>query len=92
LWTGGGAVMSDGVGEADDFGPMDDEWNVPTAGIESRAECLIQLLAAYRDIADFDDIHQAMERLTTVQDWIRREARAAASDPVFTEEPESMTA
>lgn len=55
----------------------------PFEAIYNRAECLIQLLAAVQDIADFDDIHQAAERLDAVQAWIRREARAAAKDPIF---------
>jgi hypothetical protein len=52
----------------------------PTFG---RAECLEQLLEAFVDIADRDDIHQAAERLARVQDWIRREAEQAAADPIF---------
>lgn len=48
-----------------------------------RAECLEELLEAFVDIADRDDIHQAAERLVRVQDWIRREAEAAAADPIF---------
>jgi hypothetical protein len=51
--------------------------------VRNRTECLIQLLSAFHDIADFDDIHQAAQRLDTVQAWIRREARAAAADLVF---------
>jgi hypothetical protein len=58
--------------------------NLPPKDIvRNRAECLIQLLGAFRDIADFDDIHQAAERLDAVQAWIRREARDAAADPIF---------
>lgn len=49
----------------------------------SRAECLEQLLEAFVDIADRDDIHQAADRLARVQDWIKREAEAAAADPIF---------
>ena len=56
----------------------------PAAGIADRAECLEQLLEAFRDIADRDDIHQAADRLAQVQDWIRREAARAADDPIFT--------
>jgi hypothetical protein len=48
-----------------------------------RAECLQQLLLAYVDIVDRDDIHQAAERLVRVQQWIRGEAARAAADPVF---------
>jgi hypothetical protein len=48
-----------------------------------RSECLGQLLEAFADIADRDDIHQAAERLAKVQEWIRREAEAAAADPIF---------
>jgi hypothetical protein len=49
----------------------------------TRPECLEQILRAFRDIADRDDIHQAAERLTLVQDWIRTEAERAAADPIF---------
>jgi hypothetical protein len=49
----------------------------------TRIECLQQILGAFRDIADHDDIHQAAERLALVQDWIQREARSAAADPIF---------
>ena len=55
---------------------------VPPAAL-SRSECLEQLLEAFVDIADRDDIHQAAERLARVQDWIRAEAEAAAADPIF---------
>jgi len=48
-----------------------------------RDECLEQLLEAFADLAERDDIHQAAERLTKVQDWIKREAAAAADDPIF---------
>ena len=54
-----------------------------SAAMPDRAECLEQLLEAFADIADRDDIHQAAERLARVQDWIRREAEAAAADPIF---------
>lgn len=47
--------------------------------VGNRSECLIQLLGAFHDIADFDDIHQAAERLDAVQAWISREARIAAA-------------
>ena len=48
-----------------------------------RDECLDQLLEAFADIAERDDIHQAAERLAKVQEWIRQEAAAAAADPIF---------
>jgi hypothetical protein len=51
----------------------------------ARAECLDQLLLAFRDIADLDDIHQAAERLASVQAWIREETELAAADPIFAE-------
>jgi hypothetical protein len=51
--------------------------------VNSEAECLEQILEAFRDIADRDDIHQAASRLTRVQDWIRRVAELAAADPIF---------
>lgn len=49
----------------------------------SRTECLEQILYAFRDIADRDDIHQAAERLALVQQWIETEAARAAADPVL---------
>lgn len=55
---------------------------VPEA-IASEAECLEQILEAFRDIADRDDIHQAADRLARAQEWIRRAAELAAADPVF---------
>jgi hypothetical protein len=55
----------------------------PPDAIHTRVEALIQLLAAYRDLADFDDIHQADQRLREIQAWIKRETRAAAADPLF---------
>lgn len=48
-----------------------------------RDDCLEQLLLAFRDIADRDDIHQAAERLAAVQQWIHDEAERAAADPIF---------
>lgn len=51
--------------------------------IASRIDCLERILRAFGDIADRDDIHQAALRLASVQDWIRREADAAAADPIF---------
>jgi hypothetical protein len=53
--------------------------------LASSFDCLEQLLEAFRDIADRDDIHQAAARLELVQEWIRDEARRAAADPIFTE-------
>jgi hypothetical protein len=49
----------------------------------TRLECLEQILRAFRDIADRDDIHQAADRLASVQEWIRNEAERAAADPIF---------
>jgi hypothetical protein len=49
----------------------------------SREKCLDELLDAFADIAERDDIHQAAERLARVQEWIRAEAEAAAADPIF---------
>jgi hypothetical protein len=51
--------------------------------LASKIECLEQVLRAFRDIADHDDIHQAARRLALVQDWIRDEALRAAADPIF---------
>lgn len=53
--------------------------------IVEEAECLEQILEAFRDIADRDDIHQAAERLLLAQEWIRREAKRAAADPIFSD-------
>jgi hypothetical protein len=50
--------------------------------IRARADCLEQLLEAFRDI-DRDDIHEAARRLVLVQEWIRSEAEAAAGDAIF---------
>jgi len=55
----------------------------PPAVIATEAECLEQILEAFRDVADRDDIHQAADRLTRVQEWIRRAAELAAADPIF---------
>jgi hypothetical protein len=70
-WTGSGRC-----------GHSIDAWLDPHLG---RADCLEQVLLAFRDIADRDDIHQAAARLALVQEWIRREAERAAADPVFAE-------
>src|ERR1700722_8859224 len=51
------------------------------ATITSSADCLEQLLEAFSDIADRDDINQAAERLALVQEWVRREAEQAAKKP-----------
>ena len=51
--------------------------------VASEAECLEQILEAFRDIADRDDIHQAAARLERVQAWISRAAELAAADPIF---------
>jgi hypothetical protein len=51
--------------------------------LASRADCLEQLLGAFNDIADLDDIHQAAQRLALVQEWLRREVACAAADPLF---------
>jgi hypothetical protein len=53
--------------------------------IVGEGECLEQILEAFRDIADRDDIHQAAARLERVQAWIRRAAELAAADPIFAE-------
>lgn len=53
----------------------------------ARADCLEQLLEAFRDILDRDDIHQAARRLALVQQWIRDEAATAAADPLFADLP-----
>lgn len=49
----------------------------------ARIDCLEQLLLAFHDIVDRDDIHQAAQRLELVQQWIRDEAERAAADPIF---------
>lgn len=51
--------------------------------IADRSDCLEQILEAFCDIADRDDIHQAAARLRVVQDWIKLEAARAAADPIF---------
>jgi hypothetical protein len=57
----------------------------PPRPLASRADCLEEILQAFRDIADRDDIHQAAHRLVLVQEWIRNEAQRAAADPIFLE-------
>ncbi|HEY1794546.1 MAG TPA: hypothetical protein VGG57_00365 [Stellaceae bacterium] len=54
-----------------------------TTPIVEETECLEEILEAFRDIADRDDIHQAAARLERVQAWIRRAAELAAADPIF---------
>lgn len=63
------------------------ECSTASAGIGSRADCLEQLLLAFWDIADYDDIHQAAQRLDFVLQWIRDEAARAACDPIFVNPP-----
>jgi hypothetical protein len=53
------------------------------APLRTRIDCLEQILRAFHDIADRDDIHQAAERLALVREWIRNEAERAAVDPIF---------
>jgi hypothetical protein len=64
--------------DRDEFAPI-----ATAAPVVNRTECLLQLLAAFSDIADRDDIHQAAERLVLIQEWIKREAVLAAHDPIF---------
>ena len=54
-----------------------------SAATVERDACLEQLLEAFADIAERDDIHQAAQRLSQVQAWINREAATAADDPIF---------
>jgi hypothetical protein len=65
--------------EEQDFGHA----AAPRKPLRTRVECLEQILRAFRDIADRDDIHQAADRLALVQEWVRNEAEQAAADPVF---------
>jgi hypothetical protein len=51
--------------------------------LATRADCLEQILQAFRDIADRDDIHQAAHRLALVQQWICKEAECAGADEIF---------
>jgi hypothetical protein len=57
--------------------------NVLRSTLRTRIDCLEQILQAFQDIADRDDIHQAAHRLVVVQEWIQNEARCAAADPIF---------
>jgi hypothetical protein len=43
--------------------------------------CIEQLLEAFVDLADRDDIRRASERLLRVQEWIRRQAQETAEQP-----------
>jgi len=51
--------------------------------LATRTDCLEQILQAFRDIADRDDIHQAAHRLAVVQQWICKEAECAEVDEIF---------
>jgi len=63
---------------------LDDRTGGPSPTLlATKIECLEQLLQAFRDIADHDDIHQAAHRLELVQAWIDNEAERAAADPIF---------
>jgi hypothetical protein len=42
------------------------------ATISTREECMEQLLEAFMNIADHDDVLQAAERLARVRDWLAR--------------------
>jgi hypothetical protein len=59
--------------------------NGPAVNGFDKPQCLEQLLQAFLDIADRDDIHQAAARLLLIQQWIRDEAVHAAADPIFAE-------
>ena len=88
------AISADLPGESERVEKLDKLRSVPRVpgcraglpanpAVSGRADCLEQLLEAFADIADRDDIHQAAERLALVQDWISREAERAAADPIF---------
>jgi hypothetical protein len=49
----------------------------------TRDEYLDQLLEAFAEIADRDEILLAGKRLARVQEWIRREAERAAGNPTL---------
>jgi hypothetical protein len=53
----------------------------PPPAISTHDQCLEQLLQAFADLADREDIRQAAERLARVQEWIRHEAALASEDP-----------
>jgi hypothetical protein len=59
------------------------EWEGLRSTLRSRIDCLEQILRAFHDMADRDDIHQAANRLALVQEWIQDEAKRAAADPIF---------
>jgi hypothetical protein len=56
---------------------------LPQVTPATRIDRLEQILQAFRDIADRDDIHQAADRLAWALEWIRGEAERAAADPIF---------
>jgi hypothetical protein len=66
-----------------DYGCRGHGGKASPGGRLGRVDCLEQLLQAFYDIADRDDIHQAALRLALVQEWIRGEADGAAADPIF---------
>src|SRR6185437_8538691 len=43
------------------------------ATITAREECIEQLLQAFVDVAEHDDMRQAAQRLASVQEWIKTE-------------------
>ena len=63
----------------------EEEGGLPVSSVTypTRTECLEQILRAFADIVDRDDIHQAAERLEFVQQWIKSEAERTAADPIF---------
>jgi len=74
----------------DPLQPIEDELNEGKDAVVPRSlatcfDCLEQLLEAFRDLADRDDIHQAAARLALVQEWIRNEAKRAAANPIFSD-------
>jgi hypothetical protein len=54
---------------------------LPPEAISGRADCLEQLLLAFRDLADRDDIGQAAARLALVEKWIEQESRQSQETP-----------
>ena len=70
--------------EGSQYGRASDSSPVRLVG---REDCLEQLLQAFQDLADRDDIHQAASRLKLVQQWIRDEAQTAEADPIFAGQP-----
>jgi hypothetical protein len=50
----------------------------PPRPITGRTECLEQLLEAFADIADRDDVGRAANRLSRVHEWIKREVEQSA--------------